>query len=405
MSRQRLGHQTKGMKRSLLILALLLALSCACFSYNSMISRVVENNGGVVDNDDAGNAIPYISGTKTNFTSGYPPLVTNPSVQTAIASGYPPLVANPSVQTAVASGYPLPCSVANNVNTGPNGTISGFLAYTIYNGTNTPNTTISNIKRIAFRYDGKKLTLAAPLSIATTTGADGILTLPNGNLVAGSEGHATLFLSPRPGPIKLVPIPSSIISDHVIYDSVRNVIWTSGYASAGSASGLVEISLSTFRTALRQLSGDDSHVTMIAFDSSHNAYYTNSEPQGFGSFGSIDLTTFTTVRKINNISAAHGMLFDPFTNTLILVGSNHITQVDPKTFSIVSDWTAPPVHSSLQLDQAAVDGKGHIWITSNDGYLVFMDYSHTRKVDDPSNYTSFQFIEAKLDDIALLCGS
>ena len=34
-----------------------------------------------------------------------------------------------------------------------------------------------------------------------------------------------------------------------------------------------------------------------------------------------------------------------------------------------------------------------------------MDYSRTRKVDDSSNYSFFQFVEAKLDDVALLCGS
>jgi hypothetical protein len=451
------------MKKSLLILAMLLALSCTCFSYNAMISQRSGNIGnnssaganaggysstganaggysstgvnaggysstgvnaggysstGVNaggysstganagghsgtgantrgnsstrhrDDDDSGNAIPSLSGTQTNFTSGYPPLVTDPHAQ-----------------TAVALGYPAPCGTANNVHTSQNGVITGFLVYTIYNGTGQPNTTISNVKRVAFRYDGKKFTVAKSTAIATTTGADGILALPNGNLIVGSEGHETFLLSPRPGPVKAIPVPNNIISDHVAYDSVRNVIWTSGYASAGSAPNLVEISLNTFRAVSRQLKGDDSHVTMIAFDSSHNAYYTDSETSGFGSVGSINLATFTTVRKIQNIPGAHGAVFDHFTNTLIVVGSNHITQINPKTFSIVSDWMAPPEHSTFQLDQAAVDGRGHLWATSNDGNLVFIDYSHTRKVASSSNYNYYHFIEDKLDDIALLCRS
>jgi hypothetical protein len=443
------------MKKSLLILALLLVFSCTCFSYNAMISQRSSKIGstgstginaggygstginaggygstginaggygstginagghgstsinaggygstginagghgktGGGDGDDSGNVIPSISGTQTNFTSGYSPLVTDSHAQ-----------------TAVASGLPAPCSntnnIANTVNTSQKGVITGILGYTIYNGTGQPNTTISNIKRIAFRYDGKQFTIAKPMALAITTGADGILPLPNGNLIAGSEGHAVLLVSPQPGPVKVIPIPNDVIADHVAYDSVRNVIWTSGYASAGSGPNLVEISLKTLQAVARPLKGGDSHVTMIAFDSSHNAYYTNSETGGFGSVGLINLETFTTVRKMSNIPGAHGIVFDHFTNTLIVVGSQHITQINPKTFAIVSDWMAPPEHSTFKLDQAAVDGQGHLWATSNDGNLVFIDYSHTRKIASSANYYSYHFIEDKLDDIALLC--
>jgi streptogramin lyase len=99
------------------------------------------------------------------------------------------------------------------------------------------------------------------------------------------------------------------------------------------------------------------------------------------------------------------MADDHFTNTLILVGSNHITQIDPKTFTVVSDWTAPSKYPAIELDQAAVDGRGHLWATSHDGNLVFIDYSRTRKVANPANSVSFHFIEPRLDDIALLCRS
>jgi hypothetical protein len=330
------------MRRSLLILAMLLALSCTCFSYNAMISQrsgnigndsstgattegnsdtgvdarnykgrgTEVNTGGYsstgADDDGGGNIIPSTSGKQINSASGYPPLVTDPRAQ-----------------TAVALGYPAPCNNAGAVNK-KDGVISGILAYTIYNGTDKPNTTISNIKRVAYRYDGKKFTLAAPVPLAITIGADGVATLPDGDLVVGSE---------------------------------------------------------------------------------RNAYYTNSNPPGFGSIGLVNLATFTTVRKIRNLPAAHGIVFDHFTNTLIVVGSNHITQIDPKTFSIVSDWVAPPAYSAFELDQAAVDGRGHLWAASNDGNLVFIDYSHTRKVANPANYRFLQYLENHLDDVTLLCGS
>jgi hypothetical protein len=386
------------MRRPLLILAMLLAFSCTCFSYNAMVSQrsgkigntssTGANTGGYSSTGaDDGNAIPSISGTQTNLASGYPSLVTDSRAQ-----------------TSVALGYPAPCNNADALNT-KKGIISGILVYTIYNGTDKPNTTISNIKQVAYRYDGSKFTLATPVSLAITIGADGVAPLPNGDLVVGSERYETYLLSQQSGPVKVVPIPDKVISEHVVYDSLRNVIWTSGYLSDGSSPDLVEIPLKTFSHAIaRHLKGDDSHITMIAFDSSHNAYYTNSNPPGFGSVGLVNLATFTTVRKIKNLPAAHGIVFDHFTNTLIVVGSNHITQIDPKTFSVISDWTAPSKYPAFELDQATVDGRGHLWAASNDGNIVFIDYSHTRKVANPANYRFLQYLENHLDDLALLCG-
>src|SRR5439155_25938761 len=77
------------------------------------------------------------------------------------------------------------------------------------------------------------------------------------------------------------------------------------------------------------LTGDDTAVTQIAFDGAGNAYYTASDAFGNGTFGTINLTTFVTSRKMTALPAAHGMAFDAGTNTLILSGANHISQIDP----------------------------------------------------------------------------
>ena len=397
------------MKRSIFVLLMLLLFSCTCFSYNSLIfKRIAEN----ANPDSGGTATAFALGyppalrdpsAQSAFAVGYPPFSSDPSTEKPFAVGYPPPLTNPSAQTAVALGYPAPCSLSG-VSTAQNRIFSGIIAYTIYNGTPARNNTVPNVKRIAYRYDGSKFTLGVAVPIATTLGADGITVLPNGNLVVGSEGREVYLMSPQSGPIKIALIVGTIESDHVTYDSQRNVIWTSGYSSSGSSEGLAEIPLNTFTGAIiRLLKGDDARVTHIAFDTSHKAYYTNSEPQGNGSFGVIDLDAFTTVRKINNLPAAHGISFDHFTNTLFLVGANHITQINPITFAIISDWVAPPQHSQLRLDQATFDGQGHLWATSNDGNIVFIDYSRTRKVADATNYQSIQFIDTKLDDVALLC--
>lgn len=356
--------------------------SCTCFSYNSLIyKRATETIN------------PHSPDNATSFALGYPAPSKAPSVQSKFALGYPAPVNNPSVQKAIALGYPASCNV-NPMNTASRA-ITGFFAYTTYQGT-------PNIKRITYHYDGSKITLGVPLAIAATAGADGITTLPNGDLVVGGEEHETYLLSPQPGLIKTASVGDAL-SDHVTYDSQRNVIWTSG---DNPYSDLAEIPLKTFaKGIIRQLKGDDNHITQLAFDTAHNAYYTLSPPQGNGAFGIVNLDTFITTRKINNLPAAHGIIFDHFTNTLILVGSNHITQINPSTFAIISDWKAPAQHSQLQLDQAATDGWGHLWITSNDGNIVFIDYSHTKKVNDLTNYQYVQFLENNLDDVALLCQS
>lgn len=415
------------MKRSIVVLLTLLLFSCTCFSYNSLIFRRVAEKANPNEGTATAFALGYPfalrePGAQSTFTGGYPassghsdtdepfaggyvPATSVSGTERPFAVGYPVPLTNPSAQKAVALGYPAPCS-AGQVNIAQKDIISGIVAYTIYDGTAERNNTIPNVKRIAYRYDGSKFTLGVAVPIATTLGADGITALPNGNLVVGSEGHEVYLVSPQAGPIKIAQIAGTVESDHVTYDSQRNVIWTSGYSSSGSGEGLAEIPLPTFAGAIiRQVKGDDVHVTHIAFDTAHKAYYTNSQPQGHGSFGVVDLDTFTTTRKINNIPAAHGISFDHFTNTLFLVGSNHITQIDPITFAIISDWVAPPEHSQFELDQAAFDGRGHLWATSNDGNIVFIDFSRTRKIADPANYQSIQFIDTKLDDVTLLCTS
>src|SRR5205807_4497798 len=222
----------------------------------------------------------------------------------------------------------------------------------------------------------------------------------DGSLIVGGEG--TIWkVDPKTGTFQQANPGGTVISDHVTYDSQNNVIWTSG---DNPLTTLSKIPLTPFANGTPvQLKGDDPVVSAIAFDGSHNAYYTNSSIKGNGSFGTINLTTLTTTRKINNLPAAHGIIYDPFTNTLLLAGANHITQIDPNTFTVVSDWTAPAQYPGLQLDQNATDGLGHMWAASNDGNLVFLDFSKTRKVADPTNSVSIQHLDTNLDDMTLEC--
>jgi len=58
-------------------------------------------------------------------------------------------------------------------------------------------------------------------------------------------------------------------------------------------------------------------------------------------FGRIDLATFRTTRLISNLPAAHdGLVFDPYTGDLILVGNDSISQFDPRSSRITSTTTS-----------------------------------------------------------------
>jgi outer membrane protein OmpA-like peptidoglycan-associated protein len=104
---------------------------------------------------------------------------------------------------------------------------------------------------------------------------------------------------------------------------------------------------------------------------------------------------------LSGLPAAHGMVFDPFTRSLMLMGTNHVTQISVgATPTIVSDWTAP----IQPLDQGAVDGKGHLFAACNCGRMLFIDYSASGKIAGPGNFTATVQLVDALDDIAPLVG-
>ncbi len=359
---------------------------------------------------------PAVHKTPTPFASGYPPAALTATAlakrphptPTPFASGYPPVALTATAlakrphptPTPHATGYPPRCTTTHITNQSQ--TISGVLVYTRYNilqdgkVINTPD----NVKQVPYTYTNGKFTLSTASTITTLTGADGVITLPDGSLIVGGEG-SIWKINPNTGAKQMANPGGSVLSDHVAYDNQKNIVWTSG---DNPLTTLSKIPLTPFADGTPiQLKGDDTKVTQVAFDGFHNAYYTSSDIRGNGSFGVIDLTTFTTKRKFSNLPAAHGITYDPLSGTLILSGANHITQIDPKTLTIISDWTAPTQYPLTQFDQDTIDGLGHLWAASNDGNLVFIDYSKTRKIAAPTNYVSIQHLDTNLDDITFKC--
>jgi hypothetical protein len=90
--------------------------------------------------------------------------------------------------------------------------------------------------------------------------------------------------------------------------------------------------------------------------------------------------------------------FDPFTNDIIVNSGPDVWQFDPSSGTFVSMLTVP----GDTFDQASEDGKGHLFVASNSGNLLFVDYDATGLIGAASDFTSNPFLIGSLDDIAPL---
>ncbi len=254
------------------------------------------------------------------------------------------------------------------------------------------------VLKVPFSFDGTRFGIGKTTVLTRNIGADGIIFAPDGDLLVGGGGQIHK-INPETGDRQTLNTPSAC--DHVMLHPSG----TKAYC-AGVPGGLVEFSLAPFgNPVFRPLQGDDSAVTTIAFDNAGNAYYTAGGVNCCGPVGLIDLTTFTTVRKLNFAQAAHGMAFDPYSEDLILFGDNHVQQIDTDTMTIVSDLDLATVASGFNLDQGTVDGDGHIYVAdAGSGRLLFIDYTASKMVGDPTNFVAAPFIVPNIDDVAPLSG-
>ena len=252
------------------------------------------------------------------------------------------------------------------------------------------------VKKTTYSYNGPgTFTLGPVVPVADTVGADGVVRVPDGDLVVGGQGDRVHKVNPLTGDVTTVTA-GGVAAFHVALDPDLQRVWTSGIPGF-----LAEVPLNPFANGTaRALAGDDLRVTHVAFNFTGQGYYTASDAAGLtGSFGRIDLAAFTTSRLLSNISGFHGMDFDPWTGHLITFGDAHILQIEPSTGAIFSDLDLSPLGVPLQLDQGFADGEGHLFVASNTGDLVFLDYRASGNVADPTNHLVVTFLETSLDDL------
>jgi PEP-CTERM motif-containing protein len=260
-----------------------------------------------------------------------------------------------------------------------------------------------NVWRVDATYTGNgtagngTFTLSGDTNIASTPGADGIVLNPNnGQLLIGGQGNAVYQVNPGTG--TFVGSTPGVDAFHLAVDPSKNVVWASSIPGT-----LASVPINPFGPAgtVRSVTGADTVVTSLAFTPGGTVYYTNAGSGGTGNFGTINLATGVTTRLLTGVIAAHGMVYDPFSDSLILGGGNHISQISLASNTIIHDLLV----AGDTFDQGAVDGNGHLFWADNGGRLFFLDYSTTNDVGSASNFASNAFFKGSLDDIAPLIGA
>jgi len=289
--------------------------------------------------------------------------------------------------------------------------ITGEIFYTRFSGA-------PNVKKASFSYDGAStFTLGTPVSIGTTPGADGIAGNPKNPdlLIVGGQGGRVNSISESTGTVSSVGSPVAVYHLEV---PTSNVVLASGIPGTLARHPIGAGGVIGGGTAI-PLSGADTVVTQVITTPS-GFYYTSSNSGGFGTFGTLAFdtgnpetaTAATTTRMYggggsvtsSTLPAAHGGVYDPFSDSIILFGDDHITQLD-LSGNILSDIDFVALGQSfLTMDQGTVDGLGHVFGASNSGHLVFIDYTIPSKLIG-AGFRSVQFLDSSMDDVAPLIGA
>lgn len=318
----------------------------------------------------------------------------------------------------LASGFLLATLAAGAVQAHP---VTGTIYYTTYTAVSSPcGGPAGRVWSSTVTYDGvSTFTAGCPTAVNSTLspggiigGADGIAQNPQNSdlLIIGGQGSVLYNVSKSTGAWASLSTPGG--SDfHLEVDSP-----THGFAMGIPFGTVIQYGIAPGGglSLLPNLTGTpgSSPVTQI-IDTPLGYYYTSSGPGGFGEFGKITFSgsTYTTTPALFGLAAAHGGTYDPLTGDIILYGDGHVTQIDlagggtPVIKSDLDFFTTGLALGGFNFDQGTVDGAGHIFAASNNGQLVFIDYSATGLVASALNFRAAPFLISTLDDVAPLVGS
>lgn len=320
-------------------------------------------------------------------------------------------------------------SLAAGCVSGANATaISGTLYFTSSSPENVATGTLGNASYTVFdatyNYNGSALSLGPVTGVASTTGSDGLLFAPNGNiLVAGQNNN--LISEVTTGGTNVGTVGAGTGSYHLALasNSPSSILYTMWNGSTGGGSTSIAAVTLTNGGIVGSASGTPYTVSCATGHSTcstdvrgvvYNAtngkwYYGTSSDSVAGDFGTVVFDnvnhTATLTPLLTNI-AAHGLSYDPFSGDIITNMGTTINQIqvslDGSTATVVSTFTSP---TTTRFDQAAVTGTGQLFVASGTGTMQFIDYSASGLIGSGTNYSSSNFLINALDDVAPLSGT
>jgi hypothetical protein len=279
--------------------------------------------------------------------------------------------------------------------------VTGTLFYTTFSGG-------VNVHKADFNYNGTTFTLSNNIGIASTNGADGLLFAPDGNLLVAGQGRnltevttgGTIVKTVDPGGDSFHLALTSNAPNALVYN-----MWNGGGTgpiSAVTLSGGGLLNNGVLYTTTTVTPGASTDVRGVIFDTANSTWYYGTAPDGgSGDFGTVvfnDVAHTATLTRLKTGLFAHGLSFDPFTNDVIVNSANTVQQLDAAG-NVLSSVTG-----TGNFDQAAEDGKGHLFVASNSGNLLFVDYDATGLIGAAGNFSASPFLAGSLDDIAPLSG-
>lgn len=310
------------------------------------------------------------------------------------------------------------CGVAGHARAGT--ATNGVLDFTEFGGA--PNVWSAN-----YNYDGtSSFTVAAPVATATTTGADGILFAPNGHLLVSGQDSNHISEVTTGGTVLGTGGTGTDGSFHMAVSSNQSIVYSMWN---GPGTGLTPIAAITLSgggvvgqsgvsytvSCATGFSGCATDVRGVIYAPNVGKYFygTSGDGSTTGSFGTVvfnDTTHTATLTPIFTNIAAHGLSYDPLTGDVFTNSGNVVNQIDPHTNTIVATQTVSVAGQTFQFDQAAEDGKGHLFVASNNGQLFFEDYSGgSNLIGSVGDFSTFVALhpngDFNLDDIAPLSGS
>lgn len=240
------------------------------------------------------------------------------------------------------------------------------------------------VSQLSVDYDGASMILAPSTALVRNLDADGLLFLPNGNLLVG--GPTIRQIDPVTG-TQIGPVINTR-GNHLVLDPDGERVWTSR-----DQGPLLEVPLNPFGTIISHpVAGG---VTTLAFDRNGDAWYVSG-----ANFGRIDLATFTTDVVLTGLPTVRRLLQDPYTGDIILAGNDTITQFDPVQMRVVSSCVIGGSRNDI-----ALDGNGHLYAADMNGFLTFIDYSATGLIGDARNFVGSQRVaDADLRSFSLVFG-